>query len=322
MAFGMRRRRSARSAARLSGQSRSGGAAPSDVDRERYSTALVARIRSLVRAIEDNDEAAIEEAILRLSRSRRLFAPLAFAIGAFVLLFDGLRLLVSNWRLTLVQILPAMWIWLAMLDLKVHVLRGRSFHVLRGPILITVGLLIVGLTAASFFLNAVFAFAIARPGKPQIRPAVAQARRHLAVILVSGAVVGVLLALSTTVVTRFGRPWFGLSLGVVVGVMMVSYIAVPSRLVGVERTQSRRDKLWATAVGGALGATVCAPPYLLGRLGILMLGSRALLIPGILLLALGITLQAGATGAVRAIKMSATLTAARRSTGSSARPAA
>ena len=67
-------------------------------------------------------------------------------------------------------------------------------------------------------------------------------------------------------------------------------------------------------VGGALSATVCTPPYLLGRLGILMLGSSVLLIPGIFVLALGVTLQAGANGAVRAIKMSATLTTAGRPT--------
>ena len=64
-----------------------------------------------MRAIQDNDEAGIKAAILRLSESRRVFAPLAFAVGAFVMLFNGLRLLVTNWRLTLVQILPAMWIW-------------------------------------------------------------------------------------------------------------------------------------------------------------------------------------------------------------------
>jgi hypothetical protein len=64
----------------------------------------------LVRAIQHDDDARIEEAILRLSQSRRIFAPLGFAVGAFVILFDGLRLLVTNWRLTLVQILPAMWI--------------------------------------------------------------------------------------------------------------------------------------------------------------------------------------------------------------------
>ena len=277
--------------------------------------ALSARIGSLVRAIQDNDEAKIEEAILRLSESRRVFAPLAFAVGAFAMLFNGLKLLVTNWRLTLVQILPAMWIWLAMFDLKAHVLHGKSFNVLRGPILIPIGLLIIAITVASFFLNAVFAFAVSRPGRPEVRPAVAQARHHLRAIIASGAVVGTLLAFSTIVVTRWGRPWFTISHGIVVGVMMISYVAVPARLIGSKPPkQSKRDKLAATAVGGALSATVCTPPYILGRLGILALGSSAVIIfiLGLLAVSLGVTLQAGATGAVRAIKMSATLTATRR----------
>ena len=274
---------------------------------------LLGRIRALVRAIQDNDEAAIERAILRLSRERRVFAPLAFAVGAVVMLFGALRLLVSNWRLTLVQILPAMWIWLAMLDLKVHVLHGRSFTVLRGPILIPIGLLIVAITAASFFLNATFAFAISGAGRPEIRPAVAQARRQLTPIVVSGGVIGLMLAFATTVVPRWGHPWFGLILSVVVGAMMVCYVAVPSRLIGVKPNQSRRDKLWTSAIGGALGVAVCTPPYLLGRLGILLLGSSVLLVVvvGIFMLAVGVTLQAGATGSVRAIKLSATLSSAR-----------
>ena len=276
---------------------------------------LSARIGMLVRAVQDNDEARIEEAILRLSESRRVFAPLAFAVGAFVMLFNGLRLLVTNWRLTLVQILPAMWIWLAMIDLKAHVLHGRSFDVLRGPILILPVLLVIAMTVASFFLNAVFAFAVSRGGRPEVRPAVAQAREHLTTIVAWGAVVGAMLAFSTLIVTRWGKPWFTISLGIVVGVMMVCYVAVPSRLIGAKPAkQSKRDKLAATAVGGALSVTVCTPPYVLGRIGILMLGSSGVIIviAGVLLFALGITLQAGATGAVKAIKMSATLTSASR----------
>ncbi len=267
------------------------------------------RIRSLVTAIQENDEARIEEAVLRLSRRHRALAPLALAVSAFVLLFDGLRLLVSNWRLTLVTVLPAMWIWLAMLDLKVHVLHGHTFHVIRGPILIPICLVIVAVTTASFFLNAVFAFAIAKPGRPEVRPGVDQARDHLGAILGSGAIVGALLAFATMIMTRWGRPWFGIVLSLVVGLMMVCYVAVPARLIGGKPRQSRRDKLTTSAVGGAIGATVCTPPYLLGRLGILMLGSKILFIPGVFVIAIGVTLQAGATGAVRAIKLSASLTA-------------
>ena len=143
------------------------GQGPSKPSFTRRLASLSARIASLVRAIEESDEAKIEEAVLRLSRSRRVFAPLAFAVGAFALLFDGLRLLVSNWRLTLVQVLPAMWIWLAMADLKAHVLHGKSFNVLRGPVLIPIILGSSRSPSASFFLNAVFAFAITRPGRPE-----------------------------------------------------------------------------------------------------------------------------------------------------------
>ena len=268
---------------------------------------LVSGIHRLVRAIQENDEDAVHAAVLRLSQSRRLFAPLAFLVGAFAMLFQGLRLLVSNWRLTVIQILPAVWIWLALYDLKAHVLHGKSFHALRGPVLIPINLAIVAITAACFFLNAVFALAIARSGPPTIRPAFEEARRRAAPILTWGAAVGVLLGLSVTVVTRYGPPWFTLSLGIVIGVMMICYVAVPARLIGGRPVRSRRDKLTASALGATLSATVCTPPYLLGRLGILMLGSPVLRIPGVFVLVVGFTLHAGATGAVRAIKMSASL---------------
>ena len=268
------------------------------------------RLRSFVRAVRDGDEAMVEETVLRLSRSRRVLAPLAFVVGGLAMLFNGLKLLFSHWQLTLVQVLPAMWIWLAMYDFRAHALHGNSFRVLRGPVLIPIVLVIAAITAACFFLNAVFGFAIVQSGSPKIRPAFAQARSHLAVILGSGAVVGLMLGVSTAVVTRWGRPWFALSLSIVIAAMTVCYIAVPSRLIGVKPTSSRRDKLTASAVGGALGAVVCTPPYLLARVGILMLGSRVLFIPGIVVLTIGVTLQAGATGAVKTIKMSARLVAA------------
>ena len=279
----------------------------------------MSRLRELVTAIRDGDDAMVEAAVLRLSRSRRWLAPLALAVGALEMLFEGVKLVFSNWRLTIIQVLPAMWIWLAMLDLKAHVLHGRSFHVLSGPIVIPLVILIAAITAAAFFLNAVFAFAIARTGPPEVRAGFAGARRHLPVVLGSGAAVGLLLGLSTIVVTRWGRPWFSLSLGVVIGVMMVCYVAVPSSLIGAKPNLSRRDKLTASAVSGALGAAVSTPPYLLGRIGILMLGSQALFIPGIVVVAVGFTLQAGATGAVKAVKLSAHLVAGGASTADAAR---
>jgi hypothetical protein len=273
---------------------------------------LWATVEQVITAVRESDRATVEEGVLRLSQSRRWLAPLALAVGALAMLFDGVKLLFTNWRLTLIQVLPAFWIWAAMIDLKAHILHGRSFHVLTGPILIPLVLAIAAITAASFFLNAVFAFAVASGGPPEIRPAVALARTHQAVVLGWGAVVGICLGLATLVFTRWGLLWFGLSLSVVVAVMMVCYVAVPARLIGVRTAFSRRDKLALTVLGGAIGAVVCTPPYVLGRVGLLMLGSHVLFIPGCILLAIGLALQAGATGAVKAVKVSAKLASGSR----------
>ena len=269
--------------------------------------AVAVLFERLIVAIRNGDDAMVESTISTLSRRSRWLAPLAMAVGAFSMLFQGVKLLFTNWRLTLVQILTAMWIWAAMLDLKAHVFHGKEFHVLRGPLLVPVVLAIASITAAAFFLNAVFAFAISRPGAPEIRPAFAEARAHKATVLGWGFVIGLALGFSTMVVQRWGIRWFGLSLGIVVGVMMLTYVLIPSRLLGVKSSRSRRDKLTATAIGGAVGAAVCSPPYFLGRVAILMLGSHTFRILAVVLLAMAIVLQTGATSTVKAIKLSAKL---------------
>jgi len=272
------------------------------------------QLKRLIQAIRDSDETAAEAAVIRLSQSNRLFAPAALAVGAVAMLFTGLKLLFTNWRLTLVQVLPAMWIWAAMLDLKLHVKAhllhgGTTFYVLRGPVTVVLVLAVAAVTSASFFLNAVFALAIARPGQPEIRPAMHEARSHLKVILGWGGAVGIGLGLSIFVVTRWGLWWFAISMSIVIAVMMICYVAVPARIVGVRPTYSRRDKLAAGIISGAIGALVCAPGYLLGRLGLVLLGSNRLFALGVILLIIGLTLQAGTTSAVKTVKMSVKLIA-------------
>ncbi len=265
------------------------------------------QIEHLVSAIRNGNEDMVENSILALSQRSRWLAPLALVVGAFAMLFQGVKLLVTNWRLTLVQILPAMWIWAAMLDLKIHLLHGKQFHIIRGPVLIPILLAIAAITAASFFLNAAFAFAISKPGKPEIRPAFARARTHLRPISAWGFVIGLALGFAAVITARWGKGWFAISLGIVVAVMMVAYVAVPARLAGIKSERSRRDKLTATAIGGAIGALVCSPPYTLGRIAILMLGSHRLRVLAVLLLAVAIVLQTGATTATKAVKFSAKL---------------
>jgi hypothetical protein len=111
--------------------------------RSRRTRADVARF---IHAVRNSDEAVVDDTVTRLSRSRRWLAPLTLTVGAFAMLFDGVKLVLTNWRLTLVQVLPAMWIWAAMYDLKLHVspLHDKAFHVLTGPAIVIS--LVIGLS--------------------------------------------------------------------------------------------------------------------------------------------------------------------------------
>ncbi len=268
---------------------------------------IYSQLQRMVVAIRAGDDAQVESVILSLSQRNRLLAPLTLVIGAFAMLFQGVKLLFTNWRLTLIQVLPAMLIWVAMLDLKLHLLRGKSLRVIEGPILIPIILAIAAITAAAYFLNAVFAFSVADPLHPEIRPAFARARRHRQTVLGWGFVIGLGLGFATMVTARWGRFWFALILSIVVAVMMITYVAVPARIIGVKSDRSRRDKLTATAIGGALGAVVCSPPYLLGRVGIILLGIRPFFVVGVILLVIAVPLQTGAVTATKAVKFSAKL---------------
>jgi hypothetical protein len=267
----------------------------------------IERLGDVARGVRDGDEAEVRRAVEDLSRRHRLLAPLALLVGGVALLFGGVRILLTNWRLTVIQIPPAMWIWAAMYDLRAHVLHDRTWDAIRGPIVIPLIVLVTAITIGCFFLNAVFGFAISQEGRPEVGPATTQARRHWRTIAATGGVVGLALGLTVTVVTRADPPWFSLCLSVVIGVMMIAYVAVPARLIGVRQGGSARDRLSASIVGSALGAVVSTPAYILGRIGLLMLGSPFLRFPGLLIFLLGFTLQAGATSAVKAVKMGAKL---------------
>jgi hypothetical protein len=285
-------------------------ATPANDAPPQVSRRLVDQTRTLVHAIQAGDDDLVVSAVVGLRRKSRVFAPLGMLIGALTMLFMGVKLLFSNWRLTLIELLPASWIWLAMVDLKAHLFQGRNFHPVHGWALV-VGISVVTLiTMGAMYLNAVFAFAIVRRGRADIAAGFAGARAHAASVLAYGAVIGVLLGFAALYSSRWGVRWFTLCLGIVIAIMMVAYIAIPSRMVGLRQAPTSRSEAFkASVVGGVLSVIVCSPPYLIGRLGILLLGVRSLLVVGIILLVIGLALEAGATSAVKAVKMSAKLLA-------------
>ena len=216
----------------------------------------------------------------------------------------------------LVQVLPAFWLWAVTVDLKAHVLRGKEFDIIRGPAVLVLFAAVVLITIAAFYLNAAFAFAISQPGSPDLRAGFGQARQHARAVTGWGTLIGLALAVAMVLAPRWGKGWFALLLGIVLAVMMVCYVAVPARIIGVQTAKpagtarsGRTARLAGAAVTGLFGAVVCTPPYAIARGGIYLLGPHFPL--GVALLVIGLMLEAGATGAVKAIKVSAKLLAGR-----------
>jgi hypothetical protein len=253
----------------------------------------------------------MEPAARQLGESRRILTPLAWAAGTVVLLIRGVKLLVLNWRLSLIQLIPAAWVWVVTWDLKQHLLHGASFRHLSLVAIAVAAAAVVAFSIAAFWCNTVFAFAIDGPPPPRIAPAVREARRGRQMVATSGLVVGSALAFATLVVPRIAGPWvFNLVLSVVLGVMLISFVSVPARIIGVKTTKKLppRQVVSSVAVSGAVSAVAMAPGFLLGRIGLILLGLQHFHIIGFAMLSIGTALYAAGMSSVKAVKLTMKLT--------------
>ncbi len=273
-------------------------------------TGRLSALRRLIRAIAEVDPVAMAQAARQLGESRRILTPLAWAAGTIVLLLRGIKLLILNWRLSLIQLVPAAWVWLAMWELKRHLLHRQSFVHLHFAAQLAIAAAVVAVSIAAFWCNAVFAFAIDGPPPPRIAPAVRQTRQAWTMILTSGLVVGGALAFATIVVPRIAGVWvYSLVLSAVLGVMLISFVAVPARIIGVKSQKlPPREALGRVAVSGAVSAVAMTPGFLLGRVGLILLGLQHFHILGFALLSIGTALYAAGMSSVKAVKLTMKLT--------------
>ena len=259
----------------------------------------------LAQAVAEADPQTIESAARRFGESRPFLAPVAWAAGTIVLLVRGVKLLLLNWRLTLIQVVPAAWIWIVMWDLKQHTLRGAPFRqiTLGGMIAVVVAAILVSI--AAFWCNTVFAFAIDTP-PPKIRPATRKANKHWIQITVFGTVVGLALGVAAAVVPRLDETWlYILTLGAVLSVMLISFVAVPARIIGRKPQKlPPKQAIGRTATGWALSGVAMAPGFVLDRIGLIMLGVSGLHVLGFVVLSLGTALYAAGMSSVKAVKLS------------------
>jgi hypothetical protein len=269
----------------------------------------------VARAVADAEPAEIELAARQLGQSRRYLAPIAWAAGAIVLLIRGVKLLVLNWRLTLIELVPAVWLWLVMWDLKQHALRGEAFRQITVGGLLLAAALASAASIASFWCNTVFGFAVTMP-RPRIRAAAQQARPYRRQIIWAGIGMGLLLAVGAVVVPRIGPAWaYVLALGGLYAAMLISFVAVPARILGVKKRKlPPRQTIGGWAVGGALSAVAMTPGFVLDRLGLILLGVPGLHLVGFVILSAGTALYAAGMSSVKAVKLSMKLDAPSPST--------
>ena len=272
---------------------------------QRKSATAFAKVVATARAVADADPNTIEATARQLGESRRYLAPLAWAAGALVLLVRGIKLLLLNWRLTLVQLVPAVWVWFVMWNLKQHTLRGVPFRHITVAGMIALTVLAVAASIAAYWCNTVFAFAITHP-RPRIRPAARQAKPYLARIACFGAGLGVILTFAAVVVPRIGPKWlYVLTLGAVYAVMLISFVTVPARILGAKKEKlPPKELIGRWTLGSALSAVAMAPGFLLDRIGLILLGVPGLHILGFVLLSIGTALYAAGMSSVRAVKLS------------------
>ncbi len=293
-----------------------------DVDAGPVRPTRRAQIKGIITAVVNADPQAIERATRQLGESRKYLAPVGWAAGAMVLLVHGVKLLILNWRLSLVQLIPAAWIWLASWDLKQHLLHGSSFqhlNIVERAVLIAA---IIAFTIAAFWCNAVFAFAIDDDPPPRIRPAWRRAKEGRQLVVAWGVAVGGALAFATIAVPRFAGVWiFSLILSIVLGIMLISFVAVPARIIGVKRAKlPPKEALGRAAAGGTLSAVAMAPGFLLGRLGLILLGLHHFHVLGFVFLSIGTALYAAGMSSVKAVKLTMKLTPAKLTPGGAPPP--
>jgi hypothetical protein len=222
-----------------------------------------------------------------------------------VLVVRGLKLLVSNYRLLLLELVPAMWVWITMWDLHRHKLAQVSLHgVSLEEALVAVGLSSVAGVAA-MWCNSVFGFAIThRP--PEVRQAILQTRPFRHRVVVAGTLMGAVVVVGFAVIPRLKPEWvyYGF-LGGMYGIMLTALVVLPAWIIGIRRRRFgpvQTVQRWVT--GWALGAVAMAPGFLVAHAGGLLLDERGLEWNGYVMITLGAVLYAAGLSSVKAVTLS------------------
>ena len=261
-------------------------------------------LRAAVAAVRSTDPATVEATVRELGRRHRRLVPLAYAAGTVAIVFDGIVLLVRNWRLTLLQLLPAVWIYVMTWNLRTHLLKGNELD----PAIAPVAAVAVLITAqAAYWCNATFGFVMVQPTEADIGAAFREARPHWRFIGSLALLTGAAQAAVWLLLPQASLRWFWIALLTMFVVQVYLFVAIPSWLIGVRPTGTRRERAMQSLTTGVLSGVAATPGFLFNRIGLLLLGVGVLWWVGVAILAISAVLHVTASSSVRVVKMSVRL---------------
>ena len=257
-----------------------------------------------MRAVSNVDPATVQAELQQLGTRRRWLTPLVFVAGTVGVVFRGILLLLRNWKLSLLMVLPAVWIWVMAWNVRTHVFSHRDLPTEYAEAIAVV--VILG-AVICYWCNAVFAFAVTQSDRADLRLAFRQARTRWRLVTGAALLTGAAQAAVWLWVAPLGPTWFAVGLTGMLLVQAYMFLAVPAWLLGTRPKEAPREKLSRTVTTGALSGVAVAPGFLLNRLGLLLLGISEVWILGVILVSIGAVLHVAASSSVRVVKMSVRL---------------
>lgn len=196
-------------------------------------------------------------------------------------------------------------------NLRSHFL-SRPDVTVEFSIVAAVAVVVTAVTA--YWCNATFAFTMVQDGgKADIKQAFQAAEAHWPLVSGIALATGGLQALIWLLMPHFEARWLWLGLLVMFVVQVYLFIAVPSWLLAVRKSGTRRDRTLQSLSTGVLSGVASTPGFLFNRIGLLLLGTGPLWAVGVVAVSVGAVLHVTASSSVRVVKMSLKLKPGERS---------
>ena len=271
-------------------------------------SALLAQLTLLRRAAEASDPADIALLLQRAGAHHRFLLPLAFAGHTLASVVHGVLVIARNWRLMLIELIPAVWIGAITWNWRAHVSGRIELVEVHGTVAVAIAVFVVTVNLLAYWCNAVFAFTLSQDDRSDLSAAFRQARQRANVVNAWAISIGALHAYVAVFAVRWSIGGFAVAQGMIAIIQMYALVALPAALAGLRRQRKLpiRERLSAMAITAALTGLAVAPGFGLNRAGIVLIGLGLPLLGGTVL-TVAIILQVAATSSASAVKLAARL---------------